>query len=128
MPQSVAEQLGIKQVLIVDDDEDIRHLLQLVFKRHQIASLSAEDGDAALACLEAEGDSIGIVLLDLTIPFSGTSTPLEAIQAAHPGLPVVIMSGYSEDQATPTSGLGVAFIRKPFRHPQLFEEISRLLS
>ena len=80
--------------------------------------LAAEDGLAALETLQDHDGAVSTVLLDLSMPRMGGSETLRHIRERRPDLPVVLMSGYTEqevaskllDERTGAAG----FLQKPF--------------
>jgi CheY-like chemotaxis protein len=77
--------------------------------------LPAEDGVAALEALD---HTVTAVLLDVSMPRMGGSETLRLIRERRPELPVVLMSGYTEQEVASkllddTPG-AVGFLQKPF--------------
>jgi CheY-like chemotaxis protein len=91
--------------------------------------VEAPSGSKGLELLRTSADPIGLVLLDMTMPgLSGGETFAE-IRKLHPDLPVVLMSGYDEEEAIrdfKTSDLA-GFLRKPFLQRELSAILRRAL-
>ncbi|HKV73696.1 MAG TPA: response regulator [Gemmatimonadales bacterium] len=103
-------------VLVVDDEEAVRNVARRTLERAGYIVETAEDGAVALELVRREPGRYGCVLLDLTMPrLSGEETQLE-LQRSVPSLPVVISSGFSEQEAIRRfEGRGVAgFVEKPY--------------
>ena len=108
-------------VLVVDDDETVREVAHQILNRAGLTVLRAVDGRAALAQFDVQGNDVDLVLLDVTMPVMGGAETLAALRArGWPG-PVVLMSGYSLQEASEQFGhLGAAgFVQKPFRRADL---------
>ena len=58
----------------------------------------AESGAAGLALLAERAARLAVVLLDLTMPELGGEAVAREIARRHPGVPVVLMSGYSAEE------------------------------
>ncbi len=73
---------------------------------------------------------IDAVLLDMTMPVMNGEEVLAALRAENHGIPVLLMSGYSEQEAMGRfEGNGVAgFLQKPFQIQTLREKVEALLA
>ena len=80
------------RILIVDDEENIRRILQVAFEKAGYQALTAEDGQAALNVLGSE--KIDCMLTDVTMPGITGYELLREAKATSPDLPVVIMTAY----------------------------------
>ena len=82
------------EILIVDDERDIRELVAGVLSDEGYECRTAGDSEAALAAIDARRPSL--VLLDVWLhgsPMDGLEV-LDAIKAREPELPVIIFSGH----------------------------------
>jgi DNA-binding NtrC family response regulator len=86
---SVEEQ---RRVLVVDDQESMRVLLQDMLEVIGYGVVLAEGGEQALSILQ--GSQFDLVLSDLNMPGMDGTALLRAIKAGNPELPVVIITGY----------------------------------
>ena len=102
-------------ILLVDDEPTIRAILRQGFESAGYKVLEAVDGVDGFASFVRHRSSITAVLLDLTMPRMGGDEVFEEIHKLAPEVPVVLMSGYSEEEATAAlSGRGLAgFLSKP---------------
>lgn len=109
------------KVLIVDDDPTVLSVTSAMVARAGHTVVAADSGAAARAELERDDGEIACLLLDLTMPQGGGAAVLEDLRRLRPDLPVVLMSGYSEVEATAALGRqGIqAFLRKPFTPAEL---------
>lgn len=115
------------EILIVDDERDIRELVAGVLSDEGYECRTAGDSAAALAAIDARRPSL--VLLDVWLhgsPMDGLEV-LDAIKAREPGLPVIIFSGHGNiDTAVAAISRGaVDFIEKPFEAEKLLHLVER---
>ena len=80
-------------ILIVDDEESIRHSLQGILQDEGFTTIQASDGDEALTILNRE--SPDIVLLDVWLPGLDGIQALQAVQNQRADLEVIMMSGHA---------------------------------
>ena len=120
---------GSGMLLIVDDEEAVRVVAKEILERQGFTTLVAVDGREALELFEAHRDKITVALVDLTMPEMDGQEVMEALRAIQPNLPVIITSGYSEEdimerfQDAPPA----AFIKKPYRSRELVTLMKKVL-
>ncbi|MBA4292326.1 two-component system response regulator [bacterium] len=103
-----------KRVLIVDDELNIRRILQASFDKNGWVALTAESGHEALRLLERE--HVDCVLTDVTMPGMSGYDLQKEISTIYPELPVVIMTAFGTiPQAIEAIRNGAfEFVTKPF--------------
>jgi two-component system cell cycle sensor histidine kinase/response regulator CckA len=84
------------------------------------------DARTALGLLTSAGP-FDLVLTDSAMPGMRGEDLAAEIARVHPGLPVILMSGYT-DPARPASSPLAAFIQKPFTVPTLLAAVRRVLA
>ncbi|RPF70258.1 nitrogen assimilation response regulator NtrX [Aurantiacibacter spongiae] len=114
-------------ILVVDDERDIRDLVAGVLDDEGYECRTAGDSDTALAMVDERRPSL--VLLDVWLhgsPMDGLEV-LDAIKAREPNLPVLIFSGHGNvDTAVSAVGRGAMdFIEKPFEAEKLLHLVAR---
>jgi two-component system, NtrC family, nitrogen regulation response regulator NtrX len=114
-------------ILIVDDERDIRDLVAGVLEDEGYRCRTAGDSTAALDAIDQQRPSL--VLLDVWLngsPMDGLEV-LDAIKAREPELPVIVFSGHGNiDTAVSAIGRGaVDFIEKPFEAEKLLHLVAR---
>jgi CheY-like chemotaxis protein len=114
-----------KQILIIDDDVSIRHMLGRVLVGEGYAVVAAANGEAGLKI--AANTEIDLVLLDLKMPGMTGQETLKALNTKRPGLPVIIISAFSLQQFAGMSGIS-ALLQKPLDFPTLLDTIKRSLA
>ena len=111
-------------VLVVDDDRDIRSTWAEILRNSGYSVAVAADGDIALHLL-GERDA-GLVLLDLRMPKLDGLSVLEMLDATQL---VVMVSAYSLDEATRarTEAKVVTYLEKPVEPKQLVDVVATTL-
>jgi signal transduction histidine kinase len=121
---------GERTALVVDDEEMVREVIRNVLLANGLRVVTARDGFEALELLEGRPELIDLVLLDLTMPGMDGSAALEKIRSIDSNVPVVLMSGYDEKDATLRFGDGslAGFLQKPFDASALMGTIEQVLA
>src|SRR5215212_5275470 len=115
------------RVLIVDDEEVLRDVLEVVLRREGFDVLLAASGEEALSVVEHE--EVDLVVLDIMLPgISGIDT-LRALRIANPGLPVIIITAFSSiDGAIEAMKHGAFhYIPKPFKNEEVVLTVNKAL-
>ena len=84
----------MSDILIVDDERDIRELISEILRDEGYATRLAANADEAMAAINA--DPPALLILDLWLKDSRMDGIgiLMAVKREHPGIPVVIISGH----------------------------------
>jgi len=108
-----------KTILVVDDDERVRSLLQEALAGAGYRALVADGGPEALRKLAAE--EVDAVITDVRMPEWDGLTLLERIKEQWPTLPVIMITAYADEQIREGAEARGAegFLSKPFRLDQL---------
>lgn len=78
-------------VLVVDDEESVRFVCRIVLEQLGLEVAEAVDGQEALDWLEG-GNTVDLVMTDLTMPRLGGAALRDALAERHPQLPVLLWS------------------------------------
>ncbi len=120
---------GSGLLLVADDEEAVRVVAKEILERQGFTTLIAVDGRQAIDLFEAHRDEVAAALVDLTMPLINGQEVLAALRALRPDVPVIITSGYSEEEimerfheSPPT-----AFIKKPYRSRELVMLMKKVL-
>jgi DNA-binding NtrC family response regulator len=81
-------------VLIVEDEDTLRILLQTVLEDNGIKVLTARDGLDAMEVFNAHQDEIGILLSDMGLPHLGGWDAFMMMKKTNPKLKGILASGY----------------------------------
>ena len=116
-------------VLIADDDELLRQLMQRVLESSGFRVLAVADGDAALAALAAAPDEIAVVVLDLVMPPHGGLEKLACLLEIRPGVGVVLTSGLPPEKEVSLlfAKQHAVFLKKPFAPEALRSVVGNLV-
>jgi two-component system response regulator PilR (NtrC family) len=116
------------RILIVDDEEVLRDVLEVVVRREGFDVVLASSGEEALSVLDTD-DAIDLVLLDIMLPgISGIDT-LRSIRMTNPALPVIVITAFSSiDGAIEAMKHGAYhYIPKPFKNEEVVFTINKAL-
>jgi two-component system nitrogen regulation response regulator GlnG len=119
----------MKPIWIVDDDQSIRFVLEKALLREHLPTRSFSNPRDVLAALEdaTDEDAPQILVSDIRMPGGSGLDLLEKVKARHPGLPVIIMTAFSDLDSAVSAFQGGAFeyLPKPFDLPKAVELIRR---
>ena len=118
----------MKPIWIVDDDQSIRFVLQKALEREELAVRSFSNVRDVLAALDV-GDQPQVLVSDIRMPGASGIELLAAVKERLPGLPVIIMTAYSDLDSAVSAFQGGAFeyLPKPFDLTKAVELIRRAL-
>ena len=116
-------------VLVVDDEENIRHITTATLQKFGYQTLTASDGTEALAIFARRGDEIALVLTDMAMPFMDGAATIRALRRLDPALPIIAASGLTTpEQSSEISSENVsAFLSKPYTAEKLLTTIAEVL-
>ncbi|TDJ57568.1 MAG: response regulator [Planctomycetota bacterium] len=116
-----------KNVLIVDDDEDILSSIDLVMRAEGANTRTATDGNAALAAFDEGG--LDAVVLDMMLPKRSGFVVLERLKKlGNPPVVVMITANMGKRHMAYAQDLGVdAYLVKPVPLQRLVDTVIRLL-
>ena len=130
--ETVAEQAVPSRsatILVVEDDPLVRTIARRALTDAGFEVVEASDGGEALS-LMAGHEQIDVVLSDLAMPGLGGRELAQRLSAIRPGLPVVFMSGYTDDDLTRRGLLdaGIPYLEKPFSPEALARMIREIVN
>ena len=126
-----------KTVLLAEDDEDVRQLVQDMLASHGYTVLTARDPAEALEQASTYAGIIDLLLTDVVMPGGNGRDLGRRMTAVRPGIKVLYTSGYPEhghpwsaDRAAARSVIepGAPFLAKPFTREALLQKIRELLA
>ncbi|MEQ8397669.1 response regulator [Thalassobaculum sp.] len=118
---------GTGTVLLVEDEDPVRLFAARALRSKGYHVIEARSGEAALELLEREAPHLDLLITDVVMPGIDGPTLFKTVRESRPGLPVVCISGYSEDALRQriVDAEGVAFLPKPFSLKQLAVAVKR---
>ncbi|MDQ7970238.1 MAG: nitrogen regulation protein NR(I) [Oxalicibacterium faecigallinarum] len=117
----------MKPIWIVDDDESIRWVLEKALARENLATKSFSNARDAMEALKDGAPQV--LVSDIRMPGESGLELLQAVKAKHPGLPVIIITAFSDLDSAVAAFQGGAFeyLAKPFDIDKAVELIRRAL-
>ena len=117
----------MKPIWIVDDDESIRWVLEKALARESLATRSFSNVRDAVAALESGTPQV--LVSDIRMPGESGLELLQIVKARYPGLPVIVMTAFSDLDSAVAAFQGGAFeyLAKPFDLDKAVELIRRAL-
>lgn len=120
---------GTETILVVDDEQVVRHMVSEVLTAHGYKVRAAESGNAALALLDQARGKIDLVLLDMIMPGLDGERTFRALRAMVPDQRVLLTSGFVQqdktDRLLASGALGL--VPKPYRSQDLLKHIRHAL-
>lgn len=128
-PRATGSLAGSETILLVEDEADVRDLARRSLERQGYTVLAANDGQHALQRLADTGIRIDAVLTDVVMPNMSGPDLMAALRHTMPDLPVLFMSGYTDDVVVRHGLLdaGASFIQKPFTTNELAQRLRAVL-
>ena len=112
-------------VLVVEDEDLIRTLVDQVLRGEGYEVLLAADGSEAIEL--ADRNRVDVLLTDLTMPGIGGRELAARLRESRPGLKVMFMSGFVDGADFPAAAPATGFLEKPFTFALLTERVRELV-
>jgi CheY-like chemotaxis protein len=119
-----------KRILLVEDEGLVRELARKILETRGYKVLEAMNGADALRILEDPRRVLDLVVTDIVMPDMGGRELVDRLKRNRPDLPVLFVSGYSEEGFHGNRGLraGDHFLQKPFTPDGLVRMVREMLS
>lgn len=120
---------GNGTVLLVEDEEHVRILVREVLQEAGYTIIEAVHGGEALEHYAKHGESIDLILSDISMPHLNGVELTEKVLSKHPSQKILLMSGCTQDSAMPASivRMNVPFLPKPFGPETLADKVAEVL-
>jgi PAS domain S-box-containing protein len=121
---------GTGQILLADDEPDVRTVVRAMLESLGYTVLEAGDGREAVELFRKRHAEIDLVLLDLVMPRLSGEGAFAEMQRIVPGVRAILASGYDESGRIDeilASGFG-GFLQKPFRRQDLGQKIGEVFA
>jgi CheY-like chemotaxis protein len=120
---------GDETILLVEDTETLREVIQETLEERGYAVLLAPNGEDALALARAREAPIHLLLTDVVMPKLGGAELAKLLSALRPRMRVLYMSGYTNGAISHHGvlGEGVALLEKPFTAEKLARAVREAL-
>ncbi|MFC3173099.1 response regulator [Novosphingobium bradum] len=118
---------GGGKVLLVEDEESVRAVAERALTRQGYEVTAAADGEEGLDYVRL-GRRFDLVVSDVVMPVMDGPAMARAIRELAPGLPVLFMSGYAEEQLRNEIDIAnMHFLPKPFSVQQISDKVREVL-
>jgi two-component system cell cycle sensor histidine kinase/response regulator CckA len=113
------------QLLLVDDDDAVASAGRLLLEEQGYTVTVAKNGRDAIDLLRQRPQRFDLVIMDMIMPVMGGGEAVPLVRRIAPGLPVLIVSGYSA--TTQPTVEADAFLQKPYTRAELAQKVDLLL-
>jgi two-component system, cell cycle sensor histidine kinase and response regulator CckA len=127
-PAQAPVTLGGGRVLLVEDDPMLRRVATRSLQRFGVEVVTAENGEEGLRTWQARRAEVDLLLTDVVMPLMGGRELAARIRERGGDVPILFMSGYTEDDPRTLPGADVRFIRKPFGPDELARVVAEMLA
>ena len=122
-----AQYSGKGTILVAEDEQYNYLLIQEVFSDSEIELIHAKDGQETLEKFKSN-DGIGLVLMDIKMPFMNGDECAKKIRALRPEVPIIAQSAYALDHEIEQYGsIFDAYIKKPIEVNELRSKVHKHL-
>jgi two-component system cell cycle sensor histidine kinase/response regulator CckA len=120
---------GSETILLVEDESSVRDLAQRILEMRGYKVLPAQHGADGLRIASVPDNRIDLVVTDVVMPGMNGREFVEALHNHVPGVRVLYMSGYTDDDIIRRGLLdsSVAFLQKPFTAKSLARRVRNIL-
>ncbi len=127
--QSAVHQVAKETILVVEDDDDLRDVVERILTNSGYQVISAASGPKAIEAAKEHDGHIDLLLTDVVMPQMQGNEVARVIAADRPGLRVLFMSGYAEPALGASGSLepGAILLEKPFTEPTVLALVRRVL-
>jgi two-component system, cell cycle sensor histidine kinase and response regulator CckA len=120
---------GTGTILLVEDEDPVRLFAARALRGKGYGVIEARSGDNALAMLRDGTDPIDLLITDVMIPGMDGPTLIREAREILPEVPVICISGYSEDALRQriSEDIAIHFLSKPFSLQQLATKVKEII-
>jgi CheY-like chemotaxis protein len=122
----VAMTRGSETVLLVEDEDAVRELVRKSLERQGFRVIAADSAAAALEAVKTAGP-IDLMVTDVLMPDTGGVALAERVTSLRPGMRVLYISGYTDDETLARLDPHVPFLQKPFTPEALARKVRETL-
>lgn len=114
-------------ILVAEDNEGILALTRRTLEMQGYRVIAAADGHQALEALDAAGEPLDLLLTDVLMPGISGRELAKQVRERQPGVPILYMSGYTDDAIDGGLEDNAVLLSKPFRPSALAAQIADML-
>ena len=128
-PQPPGDLTGIGTILLVEDEDPVRLFAARALRGKGYQVIEARSGENALATLRDGTDAVDLMITDVMMPGMDGPTLIREVRESMAEVPVICISGYSEDALRQRLSEDVAshFLAKPFSLKQLAGKVKEVI-
>jgi two-component system cell cycle sensor histidine kinase/response regulator CckA len=127
--QEATDLTGRGTILLVEDETPVRLFSMSALRGKGYNVLEAEDGSVALEIMEERGKEVDAIITDVVMPGLNGPEMIQEVLKDYPGIKVIFVSGYAEDEFMQTYGdkRQFHFLPKPYTLKQLALKVKEVL-
>jgi len=128
-PESASAAAGLR-ILLVEDEPALRRLLARLLRMSGFAVIEAADGIEALQLFSSPDGVPDLLISDVVMPRMGGLELAVELRLLHPQLPVLFISGYTDNLFLESEELrhGTSFLAKPFPPQALIGKVKEIFA
>jgi signal transduction histidine kinase len=116
-----------QQILVVDDESSILQTASMMLEAHGYRTLTAGDGNLAIAIFKEKRGEIAAIVLDMMMPVVDGPATIAALRALDPRVRIIAASGLQATSGAAIAAGARTFLPKPFSGGQLLSAVQRVL-
>ena len=120
---------GTETILVIEDEDSLRNLAKRILEKSGYKVITASDGEQGFHIFKKNKEHIDLIITDILMPELNGIDMIDKIKKSYPNLPVIFMSGYTENALLQYNlkELQSKFIPKPFTPQMLAKKVSEIL-
>jgi signal transduction histidine kinase/ActR/RegA family two-component response regulator len=120
---------GSETIMLVEDEDQVRVLVQGILKRHGYRVIEARHPSEALLLSTQCEDTIDLLITDVVMPQMNGRKLADSLRSSRPEMEVLYVSGYTDNAIDPGGVLepGIAFLQKPITPAALTRMVRQVL-
>ncbi len=116
-------------ILVIDDDDSIRGMLETVFQKLKYRTRTAKNGREGVDLYQQLAENVDLVILDLKMPVMDGRAAFDEIRRIRPHQKILMISGNANDPDLKyiLSHRDVKLLKKPFTIQEILDEVHQLI-
>ena len=115
-------------IMIVDDEEVIRNMVNVFLKSYGYEVILASNGMEAIEKIQQTGVEVSLVFLDMMLPGITGMEVFKRLRQTNPKIKAILTSGYTQDiLEEELDESTTSFLQKPFRINELIQKIEEMI-
>ncbi|MBM4055948.1 MAG: response regulator [Planctomycetes bacterium] len=126
----VAPEKGAETILVAEDNNDTRNIIQEAFRIHGYNMITASDGEDAINKFKENMNDIDLLILDVKMPKKNGNEVFQEIKKMKNTIPVVFLTGFEDNVISKNiiQQEGVSFLQKPVLPTKLLTYVRNILN